>query len=80
MAAMSCGESKALTNKEYEMIQNEVIDTTIFEDIESLQDKQKAIHLAELKSLYEKINKNFKVIDYHTGLEISLSHITLDKK
>ena len=71
---------RIISNKEYEMIQNEVIDTTIFEDIESLQDKQKAIHLAELKSLYEKINKNFKVIDYHTGLEISLSHITLDKK
>ena len=69
---------RIVSNKEYEMIQNEAIQPDIFEDTESLQDKQKTIHLDELKSLLAKINKNYKVIDYQSGVEINLSHISLE--
>ena len=67
---------RIISNKEYEMIQNEEIETTIFEDTVSLQDKQKSIHLSELKLLVSKINKNYKIIDY-TGNEINLSNVSL---
>jgi len=69
---------RIVSNKEYEMIKNEAIKPDIFEDTESLQDKQKSIHLDELKSLLAKINKNYKVIDYQSGVEINLSHISLE--
>ena len=69
---------RIVSNKEYEMIQNESIKPDIFEDTESLQDKQKSIHLNELKSLLAKINKNYKIIDYQSGVEINLSHISLE--
>ena len=68
---------RIISNKEYEMIQSEEIEATIFEDTDSLQDKQKSIHLNELKLLVSKINKNYKIIDYHTGDEISLSNVSL---
>ena len=69
---------RIVSNKEYEMIKNGAIQPDIFEDTESLQDKQKSIHLDELKSLLVKINKNYKVIDYQSGVEINLSHISLE--
>jgi hypothetical protein len=70
------GDVRIISNKEYEMIQSEEIETTIFEDTVSLQDKQKSIHLNDLKLLVAKINKNYKIIDY-TGNEINLSNVSL---
>ena len=71
---------RIISNKEYEMIQSEEIEATIFEDNDTLQDKQKSIHLNELKLLVSKINKNYRIIDPHTQNEINLSNVLLEPR
>jgi len=68
-----------ISKKEYKMVENNEIESAIFDDKEKLQKEQYRIHLKKIKNLYDTITRmNYSVIDTKTNTMIDLS--TMDLK